>query len=498
MSFYKLGITSELVYALENQNITLPTPIQSLSIPLALKGEDIIAEAQTGTGKTLAFLLPMFQNFDVENGNIQGLVIAPTRELAIQISEVATLLSHIKPINILAAYGGQDVTAQLHKLQGNIQLVIGTPGRIFDHIRRGSINFDHLKTLVVDEADQMFQIGFKQDLDDIIKMLPKEKQTLCFSATISHAIDTFTNRYLNDPKYIKAPKKQITLENISQTVIETSNRRKFEDFMQLIKQDNPKKAIVFARTRMGANSLYEEMKAVGLDVEELHGALTQAKREFVMKSFKDGNLRFLVATDVAARGIDVDGVTHVFNYNLPDEAENYVHRIGRTGRAGNVGVAYTILTLKDDKRLEAIEEFIGMKIDRIKDKQSLLSDSQNKDLQDNKVKKKKNKVNADSINESDLAFAEKKRLSRARKKEREKDRNFYGDSKQTSSPKTSSKPKANDRNTRSSDSAPRGKSSESIKSNSRAKSVNPKTNSAKKTKSKDATSNTRFKARTPR
>lgn len=366
MSFYKLGIKGDLVYALERQNISLPTPIQSLSIPLALAGEDLIAEAQTGTGKTYAFLLPMFQNIDTENNHIQGLVITPTRELAIQITEVAMNLAEIMPLNILAAYGGQDVNAQLSKLRGNVQLVIGTPGRILDHLRRGTINFSKLKTLVVDEADQMFHIGFKKEVDDILKQLPKIRQTLCFSATINHTVDTFSSKYLVNPKCVKAPKKQITLESITQFVVETSNRRKFDDFIKILKQSYPNKAIIFCRSRMGTHALYEEMLAEGFDVEAIHGALTQAKREFVMKSFKNNEIKFLVATDVASRGLDVEGVTHVFNYNLPDEPENYVHRIGRTGRAGNIGVAYTILTKKDTKRLEAIESFINLKIDRIR------------------------------------------------------------------------------------------------------------------------------------
>ncbi len=366
MSFYKLGIKGDLVYALENQNIGTPTPIQSLCIPLILAGEDLIAEAQTGTGKTLAFMLPMFQNIDIENHNIQGLVITPTRELAIQITDVARQIAEVKPLKILAAYGGQDVNAQLSKLKGDVQLVIGTPGRILDHLRRGTINFNQLKTLVVDEADQMFHIGFKREVDDIIKNLPKNRQTLCFSATISHMVDTFSNEYLANPKHVKAPKKQITLENITQFVVETSNRRKFDDFIKILKQSYPNKAIIFCRSKIGAHSLYEEMLAAGFNVEEIHGSLTQAKREFVMKAFKNNDVKFLVATDVAARGIDVEGVTHVFNYNLPDEPENYVHRIGRTGRAGHNGVAYTIFTEKDSRRLEAIENFINMKINRIR------------------------------------------------------------------------------------------------------------------------------------
>jgi len=365
MSFYKLGIKGDLVYALESQNITTPTPIQSLSIPLALAGEDLIAEAQTGTGKTFAFLLPMFQNMDLEKRYIQGLVITPTRELAIQITSVARQLAEMKPINILAAYGGQDVNAQLIKLKGDVQLVIGTPGRILDHLRRGTIDFANLKTLVVDEADQMFHIGFMKEIDDILIQLPKVRQTLCFSATISHTVDTFSNKYLINPKYVQAPKKQITLEGITQFVVETSNRRKFDDFMKIIKENHPNKAIIFCRSRMGTQALYEDMLALGFNVEAIHGNLTQAKREFVMTAFKNDEIKFLVATDVASRGLDVEGVTHVFNYNLPDEPENYVHRIGRTGRAGNSGVAYTIFTKKDLKRLEAIEAFIDMKICRI-------------------------------------------------------------------------------------------------------------------------------------
>lgn len=362
MSFYKLGITGDMVYALECQDISIPTPIQSLSIPFILEGKDLIAEAQTGTGKTLAFLLPMLQNIEEDNPNIQGLVITPTRELAIQIRDEAMKIAQIKPVNILAAYGGQDVSAQMSKLKGEVQLVIGTPGRIFDHIRRGTVDFKDLKALVVDEADQMFHIGFQDDIDEIVKCLPKNKQTLCFSATISHNVDTFSSKYLVDPKYVKAPKKEIILDDIEQLVVKTSNRKKFNDFLTILAREKPTKAIIFCRSRRGTNDLYEEMLEEGFNVDTIHGDLTQAKREFVMTAFKNNDIQFLVATDVASRGIDVEGVSHVFNYNLPDEAENYVHRIGRTGRAGNKGRAYTIFTQKDEKRLLAIEEFINMKI----------------------------------------------------------------------------------------------------------------------------------------
>lgn len=365
MSFYKLGVSPELVYALETMDIHTPTPIQSLSIPQALKGKDVLGEAQTGTGKTLAFLLPLFQTIDTEDYRIQGLVITPTRELAIQISKVAKQLAEITPMRILTAYGGQDVVAQLHKFGGEVQLVIGTPGRILDYLRRGSINFDALKMLIVDEADQMFHIGFRKEVDEILEQTPAKKQTLCFSATLSQTVDSFSHEILVDPVLVKAPKKQITLEAIEQFVVVTSNRKKYADFKTVLKQNFPQKALVFCRSRMGSESLYNDMLADGFSVEVLHGGLTQAKREFVMEQFRTGELQYLVATDVAARGLDIDGVSHVFNYNLPDDTENYVHRIGRTGRAGTVGVTYTFLTQKDENRLADIEEYIQMTIKRI-------------------------------------------------------------------------------------------------------------------------------------
>lgn len=365
MNFYKLGIKGDLVYALECLDIQTPTPIQSLSIPVALSGKDLLAEAQTGTGKTLAFLLPLFQRINTESNTIQGLVITPTRELAIQITKVARQLSDIKPMKILTAYGGQDVVAQLHKYGSEVNLVIGTPGRILDYLRRGSICFDALEMMVVDEADQMFQIGFRTDVDEIIAQTPKDRQMLCYSATLSHSVDTFSNQVLNDPVTVKAPKKQITLEAIEQFVVLTSNRRKFEDFKRVIKQNYVEKAMVFTRSRIGSETVFEEMLGAGFQVEVLHGGLTQAKRETVMEQFRQGEIKYLVATDVAARGLDIEGVTHVFNYNLPDDPENYVHRIGRTGRAGQFGVAYTFLTQKDDQRMEAVEAFIEMKPKRI-------------------------------------------------------------------------------------------------------------------------------------
>jgi len=364
MEFYKLGLEGDLVYALELQNILAPTPIQTLSIKHILNHKDVLAEAQTGTGKTLAFLLPLFQLVDEDKHHTQVLIITPTRELALQITKEARKLAEIRPLSILAAYGGQDVNAQLHKLKDGVQIIIGTPGRVLDHIRRGSIDLSMLTSLVIDEADQLFHIGFKKELKEIIKNTPKERQTLCFSATLSQRVGSFSNNYLIDPVSIVAPKKQVTLDNISQVLIETSNRKKMDDFEALLKHENPSKAIIFCRSRRGTQDLADEMAEKKYSVLSLHGGLTQAKREFNMNAFKNDDIKYLVATDVAARGLDIKGLSHVFNYNLPDDIENYIHRIGRTGRANKTGQSFILYTVKDKDRLEAIEKMIDMTIER--------------------------------------------------------------------------------------------------------------------------------------
>lgn len=361
MSFYKLGLSWEMVYALECQNILQPTPIQKLSIPQIIKGNDILGEAETGTGKTLAFLLPLIQAID-EDAGIQVMVITPTRELAIQITSEARKLLEMKHIGILAAYGGQDIKAQLHRLKDNIHMIIGTPGRILDHIRRESFQLTGLKTLVIDEADQLFHIGFKEELKNIIKALPKTRQTLCFSATLSHRVSSFSNHYLKNPIHLEVPKEKIILDNISQEVIMSSNRKKYDDLKSLLTQEKPMKAIIFCRSRRGCDALYQLMLEDQYSVDVLHGGLSQSKREFVMNRFKTTALTYLIATDVAARGLDIEHVSHVINYNLPDEAENYVHRIGRTGRAGRNGKSFILYTEKDKFRLEAIEAFINQSI----------------------------------------------------------------------------------------------------------------------------------------
>lgn len=363
-SFSKLGVSEALCDALTEQRIEIPTPVQAQAIPEIYNGKDIIAQAQTGTGKTLAFLLPLFDTHDSEIQGIQGLIVTPTRELAIQITAEARKLAHFKKLNILAAYGGQDIEAQTRKLQGNIHLVIGTPGRILDHMRRKNIALNHIRYLVLDEADQMLHMGFLPDVEAIISQTPKKRQTLCFSATMPQAIKTLANRYMNVPLPITIKSEQITLKSIQQNVILTTDRKKQDVLFETLRETTPFMAIIFCRTKRRVSTLLQALHEEGFKCDELHGDLTQSKREQVMKLFRSGKLQLLVATDVAARGLDIDGITHVFNYDIAGDAESYIHRIGRTGRAGQSGVSITFATPKDHADLIAIEKGIGMTLSK--------------------------------------------------------------------------------------------------------------------------------------
>ncbi len=362
MSFNKLGINHFYTQILEDNYITEPTAIQDLAIPEISKGKDLIAEAQTGTGKTLAFLLPALQQIEIGSDHVSVLVIAPTRELAIQITDVAKMFYDVMVLNI---YGGQDFTAQMHALQGTIDIIIATPGRLLHHLRKGRLDLSKVHTFVIDEADNLFKGGFLADVKEINTYLSEDKQTLLFSATMDDTVSAFAKKYMSDYNHIIAPKEKVTLDNITQLVVVSSNRRKVDDLLEIIKRDNPSKGIIFCRSRIGVDSLYDHLKEANLSVEKLHGGLNQTTREEVMNGFREGTFKFLVSTDVASRGLDISQVSHVINYNLPDQPEDYVHRIGRTGRAGYTGVAYTVLTGKDALRLEKIEEYIEMEIDKM-------------------------------------------------------------------------------------------------------------------------------------
>lgn len=364
IKFEELGLSDSIIDVLKKQRIIEPTPIQEESIMLIKNGNDVIAEAQTGTGKTLAFLLPMFENISPDINAIQGLIITPTRELAIQITEEAMKLKEAKDLNILAAYGGKDIGSQIKKLKNNIHLVIATPGRLLDHLNRNTLNFKDLKTLVLDEADEMLLMGFKNDVRSIIENTPRKRQTLCFSATMNSEVKKLAYKNMRDPKLIIIEKEEITLKNIKQVLIETTDRRKQEDLCKILDEENPFMAIIFCRTKRRVDTLEETLYKKGYNCEKLHGSITQPKRERIMRSFKNLEIQYLIATDVAARGLDITGVTHVFNYDIPENAESYIHRIGRTGRAGEKGYTFLFVAPKDEQTLGMIEREIKFKIPR--------------------------------------------------------------------------------------------------------------------------------------
>ena len=364
MNFNNLGISNEIINILQNSGITKPTEIQKESISFIKEGRDVIAEAQTGTGKTLAFLLPIFENISPGNNTIQTLIVTPTRELAIQITEEAMKLKEAKDINILAAYGGKDIGSQMKKLQGNIHLIIATPGRLLDHIQRKTVNLSKLKTLVLDEADQMLLMGFKNEIEAIVTAIPKKRQTLCFSATMDSQVKKLAYRYMRDPLLISVKKESVALKNINQAVVETTDRKKLDALCKVLDEDNPFMAIIFCRTKRRVDNLEMALHKRGYNCQKIHSDILQSKRERIMKTFRNADIQYLIATDVAARGLDVSGVSHIYNYDIPEDAATYIHRIGRTGRAGEAGYTCLFIDPKDNSPLEEIENKIKFKIPR--------------------------------------------------------------------------------------------------------------------------------------
>lgn len=405
-NFKDIGIGSKLEEILNENRITKPTPVQEQAIPELLKGRNIIAQAQTGTGKTLAFMLPIVEMIDENQPFIQALIVTPTRELAIQISNEAKKLKSVKNLNILAAYGGQDVDRQLRKLKSNVHIVIGTPGRLLDHIRRNSINLGKLKILVLDEADEMLNMGFLEDVETIMAQTPKRRQTMLCSATMPKQLLSLSKRFMKDPVQIKVEGSSVTLDQIKQLVIETTDRGKQDALCKAIDEERPFMAIIFCRTKRRVKKLSNDLRARGYNSDEIHGDLSQAKRERVMESFRKMEIQLLVATDVAARGLDIEGITHIFNYDIPEDAESYIHRIGRTGRAGEKGKAISFVADKDRQALSAIEKKIRMTLKKEKS-------SWEKPKVDNTRKKDYGKK--DKRNKSKFKSSSKTRNKRGRK-----------------------------------------------------------------------------------
>ncbi|WP_243522083.1 DEAD/DEAH box helicase [Bacillus pseudomycoides] len=364
-NFLELGISETFNHTLCENGIAEATPIQEQAIPVVLAGKDIIGQAKTGTGKTLAFVLPILEKIDPESSDVQALIVAPTRELALQITtEIEKMIVHKEDINVLAIYGGQDVAQQMRKLKGNTHIVVATPGRLLDHLRRETIVLSNVSMLVLDEADQMLHFGFLYDIEDILEVTPESKQTMLFSATMPKDIKKLAKRYMKEPEMIRIQSEEVTVNNIKQRVIETTDRAKQDALRHVMDRDQPFLAVIFCRTKRRASKLYDDLKGYGYNCDELHGDLSQGKRERVMKSFRDAKIQYLIATDVAARGLDVEGVTHVFNYDIPEDVESYIHRIGRTGRAGGSGLAITFVAPKDEMYLKEIEKGIGATLQR--------------------------------------------------------------------------------------------------------------------------------------
>ncbi|TCS94833.1 DEAD/DEAH box helicase [Hazenella coriacea] len=363
-TFSELGLSSSLLQSISHMGFEEATPIQERTIPIAMEGRDVLGQAQTGTGKTAAFGIPMIEKVSVDTDEIQGIVITPTRELAIQVAEELNRIGQYKKVRSLPIYGGQDINRQIRSLKKRPQIIVGTPGRLQDHMRRRTIRLNNINLVVLDEADEMLQMGFVEEIEAILSEIPSERQTLLFSATMPKDIRALAQKFMKDPTEVKIKTKEVTMPNIEQFYIEMSPKQKFDILCNLLDIQSPELAIVFGRTKKRVDELTEGLNKRGYSAEGIHGDLTQARRDTVIRRFKEGTVDIMVATDVAARGLDISGVTHVFNFDIPQDPESYVHRIGRTGRAGKTGVAMTFVTYREMDHLRNIERVTKRKMIR--------------------------------------------------------------------------------------------------------------------------------------
>ncbi|WKL01050.1 DEAD/DEAH box helicase [Paenibacillus amylolyticus] len=364
LNFTDFNLEPLVLQAITELGFEEATPIQSKAIPLALEGRDLIGQAQTGTGKTAAFGIPLISKITKSDEKIRALIMAPTRELAIQVAEEIEKLTRFKGLRSLPIYGGQDIVRQIRALKRKPQIIIGTPGRLLDHINRKTIKLDDVQTVVLDEADEMLDMGFMEDIQSILKQVPDERQTMLFSATMPPNIQKLAQQFLNNPEHISVIPKHVSAPLIDQSYIEVPERQKFEALSRLLDMESPELAIVFGRTKRRVDELAEALQKRGYSADGLHGDLSQNQRDAVMRKFRDGSIDVLVATDVAARGLDVSGVTHVVNFDLPQDPESYVHRIGRTGRAGKEGAAWSFVTPREIDHLHFIERVTRHRIPR--------------------------------------------------------------------------------------------------------------------------------------
>ncbi|MGE5463950.1 MAG: DEAD/DEAH box helicase [Syntrophothermus sp.] len=352
--FTSLNLRDEVMQAITELGYSEPTPIQSAMIPIMLGGADVIGQAQTGTGKTAAFALPLLQNFTPQR-HVQALVLAPTRELALQVADSMIQYGKHLDVRVLAVYGGQPYGPQISRLNRGVDVVVGTPGRLLDLIERNALNIKHVRTVVLDEADEMLNMGFIEDVEKILAETPEERQTALFSATLPSRIRTLASRFMRDPQSVLIKRETLTLASTEQRYYLVHESDKTNALTRLFEIEPIKSALIFARTRAETATLANELVVRGIPAEAIHGDLDQNARERVLGRFRANQLKVLVATDVAARGLDIEDISHVFNYHLPDDAEVYIHRIGRTGRAGKTGIAITLISPREKRRLREVE-----------------------------------------------------------------------------------------------------------------------------------------------
>jgi ATP-dependent RNA helicase DeaD len=361
--FHALDLSTPILSALNRASYHQPTPIQAAFIPEALAGRDVIGQAQTGTGKTAAFLLPFLNSWkDTTVPGPQALVLAPTRELVVQVAEESSKLTPSKYCRTVAIYGGQRFREQLTSLKAGCAIAVGTPGRVLDHLGRGTLHLDRVRYVVLDEADRMLDIGFRPDIEKILRRCPRERQTLLLSATLPPPVLRLAQRYMHDAVNINLSQARITVENIRQYYITVDPHRKFDLLLRVIEREQARQCIIFCERKRWADDLYQKLRHEHKRVATMHGDLPQEKRNAIMKKFREGSIVYLVATDVVGRGIDVTNISHIINYDLPEDPESYVHRIGRTGRMGADGVAIAFVTPEQGPQLDAIEAFINKQI----------------------------------------------------------------------------------------------------------------------------------------
>ncbi|KRL06230.1 DEAD/DEAH box helicase [Liquorilactobacillus oeni] len=366
MKFTELGLSDNLLKAIKRSGFEEATPIQAETIPLVLKGNDVIGQAQTGTGKTAAFGLPILNHIDVKRNEVQAVIISPTRELAIQTQEELFRLGRDEHAKVQVVYGGADIRRQIKMLKRAPQIVVGTPGRLLDHIRRRTIDLSSVETLVLDEADEMLDMGFVEDIESIIKTIPDKRQTLLFSATMPSAILKIGEKFMTKPEIVKIKSKELTTDLVDQYYVRAKDFEKFDVMTRILDVQAPELTILFGRTKRRVDELSKGLEARGYNAKGIHGDLSQQRRMSILKQFKAGKLDILVATDVAARGLDISGVTHVYNYDIPQDPESYVHRIGRTGRAGHHGVSVTFVTPNEVDYLRVIEKLTKKRMTALK------------------------------------------------------------------------------------------------------------------------------------